>query len=386
MTGGSERTRTPSVTGGVENMTTDTLDDIRARLRAEEYKSSEQVILSVAARLLQALGWDIWNPAETRAGFQGRPGEFPSAAFALCLEPDVPAVYVDVCATGTIKDETDRLERALRDRHRAAPAQIAVITDGEVWKLYAPEGDDIAESCFRTIDIVDDDPREQETAFTAFLSKAEIAAGNARGAARSIIFQKTAAQTILEVLPEARRLVTEPPYPRLPEAVAKLASERGVPVTEEEAIAVLSRAEIKKPTPADPPAPPKKKEAPAPPPKEVPVREVEIPDFSRKNIRSFRFRGIVYTPNTWKEFLVKFCEIVHDDKGDEFQKCLAIGFNNKSVFSKNIKDLFGNSPVQIGKTDYYVMTNFTANHIVQLVYRILDIFGYPREEFEITAE
>ncbi len=364
-------------------MMTETLDDIRSRFSAGEYKTGEQILLSVVTRLVQELGWDIWNPTEICLGFCGRPGEFAPAAFALCLEPNIPAVYIDTCATGTIKDETDRLERALRDRHRISPAQIAVITDGEVWKLYAPEGDDIAESCFRTIDIVDDDPREQETAFTAFLSRSEIAAGNARGAARSIIFQKTAAQTIIEVLPEARRMVTEPPYPRLPEAVAKLASERGVPVTEEEAIAVLSRLETKKP---DPPAPPKKKEAPAPPTKEAPAREIEIPDFSRKNIRSFRFRGIVYTPNTWKELLVKFCETVHDDKGDEFQKCLAIGFNNKSVFSKNIKDLFGNSPVQIGKTDYYVMTNFTANHIVQLVYRILDIFGYPREEFEITAE
>ncbi len=367
-------------------MITETLDDIRSRFRAEEYKTGEQVLLSVVARLVQDLGWDIWNPVETSAGFAGRPGEFPPAAFALCLEPRVPAVYVDICATGTIRDETDRLERALRDRHRAAPAQIAVITDGEVWRLYAPEGDDIAESCFRTVDIVSDDPREQETAFAAFLSKSEVASGNARGAARSIIFQKTAAQTILEVLPEARRLVTEPPYPRLPEAVAKLASDRGVAVTEEEAISVLSRVETKKTAISDPPPPSKRKDAPAPPPKDAPAREIEIPDFSRKNIRSFRFRGIVYSPNTWKELLVKFCETVHDDKSDEFQKCLAIGFNNKSVFSKNIKDLFGNSPVQIGKTDYYVMTNFTANHIVQLVYRILDIFGYPREEFEISAD
>ena len=95
---------------------------------------------------------------------------------------------------------------------------------------------------------------------------------------------------------------------------------------------------------------------------------------------------MTYTPATWKEMLVRFCMIIHELQGDEFQKCLSIGVNNKSVFSRNIKDLFGNAPMQIGKTEYYVMTNFTANHIVQLVHRIMDMFGYRREDMEIIAE
>ncbi len=32
------------------------------------------------------------------------------------------------------------------------------------------------------------------------------------------------------------------------------------------------------------------------------------------------------------------------------------------------------------------MTNFTANHIVQLVYRILDNLRVSAEEFEISAD
>jgi hypothetical protein len=283
-----------------------------------------------------------------------------------------------VCAPGTLKEELDRIENTLHEMHRDIPVQIAVAADGALWKFYAYQDEGtFAESCFMTLDIRGDDIQELESGFTTFLSRAEIANGNARRAARSILWQRSFAQAVLEILPAARLKVTEPPFPRLPEAIVTLAAQRGFTITEEDAVRILTKTEPKKPA-LEPSQPPIMKSAPPHP--------NGARDYSRKNIRSFRFLERTYTPVTWKEMLVGFCEIVHDLKGDEFQKCLSIGINNRSVFSRNIKDLFGNAPVQIGKTEYYVMTNFTANHIVQLVYRIMDLFGYPRGELEITTD
>jgi negative regulator of replication initiation len=330
----------------------------------------------VVARILQDLGWNIWDTSEVHPGFAGPREDRPPVDFALCAPPDTPAVFIALCAPGTLKEELERIENALHDLHRDVPVQIAVAADGELWKFYAPTDEKtFAESSFRTLDLRGDDVGELESGFTAFLSKAEIVNGNARRVSRSILWQRSFAQAVLDILPAARRMVTEPPFPRLPEAIVTLATQQGFTITEEDAVKILTKTEPKKSAPQEPPAV-----------KKIPPSANGAQDYSRRNIRSFRFLDRTCVPGTWKEMLVKFCEIVYELQGDEFHKCLSIGINNRNVFSKNIKDLFGNAPVQIGKTEYYVMTNFTANHIVQLVHRIMDLFGYPGEEIEITTD
>jgi predicted type IV restriction endonuclease len=40
------------------------LADIKAKLQNGDYKNEEHIRLSLVARILQNLGWDIWNPKE----------------------------------------------------------------------------------------------------------------------------------------------------------------------------------------------------------------------------------------------------------------------------------------------------------------------------------
>ena len=42
----------------------DALKDIVIRLRDNQYKNEEHIRLGVVYRLLNELGWDIWNPQE----------------------------------------------------------------------------------------------------------------------------------------------------------------------------------------------------------------------------------------------------------------------------------------------------------------------------------
>ena len=47
----------------------DTLVDIHEKLRNGSYQNEEHVRLSLVARILQELDWDIWNPREVNAEF-----------------------------------------------------------------------------------------------------------------------------------------------------------------------------------------------------------------------------------------------------------------------------------------------------------------------------
>ena len=40
------------------------LKDIRSKLHNELYKNEEHVRTSIVVRILNSLGWNIWNPAE----------------------------------------------------------------------------------------------------------------------------------------------------------------------------------------------------------------------------------------------------------------------------------------------------------------------------------
>ena len=47
----------------------DILADIQAKLREGAYQNEEHVRLSLVARILQGLGWDVWNPRQVNAEF-----------------------------------------------------------------------------------------------------------------------------------------------------------------------------------------------------------------------------------------------------------------------------------------------------------------------------
>jgi len=53
----------------------ETIKDIQNKLIARSYRNEEHVRLSLVARILQSLGWDIWNPKETNCEFIVAPTE-----------------------------------------------------------------------------------------------------------------------------------------------------------------------------------------------------------------------------------------------------------------------------------------------------------------------
>lgn len=77
---------------------------------------------------------------------------------------------------------------------------------------------------------------------------------------------------------------------------------------------------------------------------------------------------------------------MYANHGQDFEKVLQIVSKRKKLpyFSHNPEDFRDSS--QIGNSDFYVDTNFSANQIVKLVKRIIGLFGYPEDSLAIETK
>ena len=116
----------------------DTLIDIRAKLEGGEYVNEEQVRLNLVCRLLQKLGWDIWNTKELYPEFLvARNEDATKVDLALFLNSySPPSVFIEVKAVGEFPRNKEKIEIQLRDYNRNNTAPFSIATDGKMWYLY----------------------------------------------------------------------------------------------------------------------------------------------------------------------------------------------------------------------------------------------------------
>lgn len=214
-----------------------TLEDIRQKLREDVYKNEEHVRLSLVSRILQELGWNIWNPEEVNTEFVVVPDEDNSKVdIALLLRSYLPSVFIEVKAAGKLQGEIKHIETQLRDYNRNNTAIFTVITDGQRWRFYySLTAGEFSQKCFKTIDILKDETEELEHSFNSFLSKSEIANENARATAERYLQLSQKQRVMEDMLPQAGKAVLEPPFPSLPQALIDLCARKNVVVTPAEA-------------------------------------------------------------------------------------------------------------------------------------------------------
>ncbi|MFX0200332.1 MAG: type I restriction enzyme HsdR N-terminal domain-containing protein, partial [Candidatus Hodarchaeota archaeon] len=272
------------------NAMRETLKDIRKKLANKMYANEEHVRLSLVARILKDLGWDIWNPNEVHSEFAVVPTETQSRVdLALFLHPPVPSVFLEVKAVGKLEGNIREIERQLRDYNLNNTAMFSVITDGRQWRFYYSQtGGEFYQKHFKTLDIIEGDIDKLESSFRTFLSKREISKGNAKREAENQLQLSQKQRAIENALPKARRLIVEPPFPSFPEALVNTVNEYGFPITVEEASNIIRGTRI--------PEPVTERE-----------REKAEPYFRRitpskwKKIRN----NIIYRRELWKVFVEK---------------------------------------------------------------------------------
>jgi len=226
----------------------DILRDIQNKLSNHVYKNEEHVRLSLVSRILNELGWNLWDPNEVNSEFTVIPHEDQSRIdLALFSTPYFPSVFIEIKAVGKLEGNIDQIERQLRDYNRNNTALFSIITDGRKWRFYYSQtGGEFSQKCFRAIDILDDNFDDVELAFYAFLSKGEITNGSAEREAQNYLRLNQKQRAMEDALSEARRMILEPPYPSLPQAIVQVVSEAGFPISETEASQFISKFGSKK--------------------------------------------------------------------------------------------------------------------------------------------
>lgn len=174
--------------------------DIRAKIKDRIYKNEEHVRLSLVARVIQELGWNIWDPSEVNAEFVVIPTEDQSRIdMALFLSPYVPSVFVEIKPVGKLEGNIKQAELQLRDYNRNNTALFSIITDGQKWRFYYSQtGGEFAQKCFKIVDILGDNLEDLELYFYTFLSKGRLptAMQNAR---QKVIFRRVKNNELLKM-------------------------------------------------------------------------------------------------------------------------------------------------------------------------------------------
>jgi hypothetical protein len=227
----------------------ETLADIIQKLSENSYQNEEHVRLSLVSRILKKLDWNLWDPNEVNSEFSVLPHEDKSRVdFALFLNPYIPSVFIEIKAVGKLEGNISQIETQLRDYNRNNTALFSIITDGRKWRFYFSQtGGEFSQKCFKILDLLEDDVEDIELSFYSFLSKSEIQNGKAKTAAQGYLRLNQKQRAMEDALPKARRIILEPPYPSLPEAIVQVASQSGFFISEKEAIQFIDKFGSKKP-------------------------------------------------------------------------------------------------------------------------------------------
>lgn len=216
------------------------LEDIASKLQSNSYSNEEHVRLSLVSRLLQALGWNIWNPQEVNTEFVAvRTEDSTRVDIALFARRTEPSVYIEVKAVGKIGRNLPDIERQMRDYNRNNTAVFSILTDGQHWRFYlSRSGGEFSQKCFKKIDLLSkfEVVEDIELAFHTFLSKEEIVNGQALREAEQYLNSTQRKRAMRDALPIAKRDTESNPDIGLAQLlVRRVRDDAGLVISESEA-------------------------------------------------------------------------------------------------------------------------------------------------------
>ncbi len=328
--------------------------------------SEADISLSVVLRVLGVLNWDIHNHREVSSQHSV---EKKSVDLALLIGNTTTA-FIEVKKGG---ESLEKHEKQLLDYTFTHGVKIAILTNGTVWWFYLPlrEGS-WKERKFDTMELGKQDKGEIAQKLVDFLDKENVSSGKAVQNAEDLYKKRQISAT----LPEAwNQLVSEPEGLIIDLLVEKTRELCGHKPQEKEVKKFLSihlqTIRITQPS---------MDRKPDPPPKRNPSGSM-----TGKKPTAFTFNGTKCDEvKSWKDMLVKFCEIVHKDQGSRFEEVLSFRGRKRPYFSRNPDDLRENEV--INETGIYVEANQSAESAIKLAKKLIAYFGYDKNALDIDAE
>jgi predicted type IV restriction endonuclease len=217
-------------------------EDIRNHLRNHAYKNEDQIRVGIVGRILSDLGWDICNPSDIYVESASLPDYVRTGVDVTLLLAGAPKVLIIIKKPGSLLENTDSVEKDLRNLSNRFKALFSIATDGRYWRFYlSRESGEIRQWLFRSLDFLESDAGDIQTWFDTFISKKSIQDGSAESDANEYFEFSGRLQAFDDSLQQAAMVITEPPYPNLPDAIVTLMTKKGQKITREEAIEFITR-------------------------------------------------------------------------------------------------------------------------------------------------
>jgi predicted type IV restriction endonuclease len=171
--------------------------DIRAGITAGRYVNEATVSQGIVQRLLNSLGWPIYDTEIVAPEYSLGTRR---ADYALCHPPREPVILIEVKQVGQSKGADRQLfEYAF---HKGVP--MAILTDGQEWNFFLPtEQGDYSERQLYKLDISERDPQQAESSFKRYLAYDAVRTGQAIEAARSDYRNAARKRQAQRTLPDA---------------------------------------------------------------------------------------------------------------------------------------------------------------------------------------
>lgn len=196
------------------------IDVIRTELRDGIFKDEDDVCEFIVKRLLQALGWDIFNRQVFIREYSVNSGRVD---FALFHPPSAPKILIEVKRIGKI-DASAEEQLFSYAYHNGVP--VLILTDGKKWHFFYGTGEgSYDERRVRLIDLEEMDSGKSAELFRRYLDYQSVCAGEAKEAIVADHHAVVRQQRITNAFPEAWAALVEEADELLRDVVAEKVGE-----------------------------------------------------------------------------------------------------------------------------------------------------------------
>jgi len=324
----------------------------------------------VVMKILSLLDWDPFDLDEIQPELNVEGGKIDFS-----LKQNDPNRVFLVVRKGS---DLSKPQEELLNHSVQGNAKMAVLTNGFTWWFYLPLLQGSAdEKKFLALEINGQKGEEISEKLLQFLSKGSVTAGKSLRLAEEIYHTRQRAFLVKEFLPKAWEKVMKEPEKWLAEPLAEGTKDLcgykpDMAILRE---FIRSKGEMK----AE--APPVLK----PKPLVTPVKSkatIQSDDYAGKTLTAFTFRDKRYEVKSWKAMLIKVCETILPQQKGDLDVLFTISERGKEFFSRNPYEFLNCE--KISGTTLYVDVGLKAKEAIDLVYKILLLFGY--KESDLTME
>jgi len=347
------------------------LDFLRDIQTDERFKSLDEAAIkqAIVLKVLSLLDWDPFNIDEIQPEYGLEDGKVDF----LLKDKDSHKVFLGVKKelNGFEKYQTKFLSWAVQD-----DVKIAVLTDGFTWRFFLPliEGN-LENKKFHTIEIHKEKAEDVKQSFSNFLSKQNIISDNTVKTAKDIFNNRKRIRLINEYLPKAWLKIMNEPDKWLVDIISEVTEDLCGYKPDGEAIQEFIMSEVK--TDAEEPGLHRSE------PSEEKKKNGQK-DYKGKTLKSFTLMGEAYGVKSWKQMLLKICDMMFERNTDSFESLTYITLEGRDCFSKDPHE-FVNCE-EISDTHIYVDLDLSAKNIVALCKEILTHFGHKESDFSIETK